>query len=116
MPSAVYFYLRQNGRAPVQDYVHSIADHRHVAAIQKTIERLALYNGRLPYPIVKHVEGKIWELRTRFGGRIFFCFDGPDIILLDGYTKKQDRIERSILERTRNIHRDYLRTSYRLPY
>lgn len=117
MAVKAYFFLRQNGRCPVDEYLKSINDQRRLAAIQKAIERLMEWNGRLPEPIAKHVEGKIWELRTRFGSRVFyFIQQGPIIIFLDGYTNKRDRIEPYILARVRNLYREYLAVGNRKPY
>lgn len=117
MATKAYLFLRQNGRCPIDDYLGSISDQRQLAAIQKTMERLIQWNGRLPEPIAKHVEGKIWELRTRFGNRVFYFIQrGPAIIFLDGFTKKRDRIETHVLDRVRNMYREYLTIGNRKPY
>lgn len=112
----VFYFLRQNGRAPVEEYLDTINDHRQLAAIFLTITRLQQLGRHLPEPIVKHVEGKIWELRTRFGNRIFYAVHGDDIILLDGHTKKRDRLESRVLERVRNNYQTYLITGQRKQY
>lgn len=117
MSSRVFFFVRQNGRSPVEEYLKTIGDHRQLAAIQKAIERLVQWGRRLPEPIAKHVEGKIWELRTRFGNRVFYFIQEHDvIILLDGYTKKRDRIEQHVLDRVRNLYHEYLMTGKRKLY
>lgn len=117
MAVKAYFFLRQSGRCPVDEYLESINDKRQLAATQKTMQRLIGWGGRLPEPVAKHVEGKIWELRTRFGNRVFyFIHQGPVIIFLDGYTKKRDRIEPHVLARVRNLYREYLDTGNRKPY
>lgn len=109
--------MRENGRSPFEEYLKSMNDLRQVAAIDKAIERLIQMNGRLSAPITKHVEGKIWEIRTRFGNRVFyFIQDGADIILLDGYAKKRDRIEVRVLERVRNLYQEYMLMKLRKPY
>ena len=112
---SVYYFVRENGDVPVEEYLNTLkSDLRQIAAIQAVIEKLVACNGRLPRPHAAHVEGKIWELRTRFGNRIFyFIHDGPTIILLDGYTKKQDRIETRILEQVRQLYEEYKATKKR---
>lgn len=117
MSVRIFYFLRENGRSPVEEYVVSINDLRQTAAIQATIEKLAEYNGRLQRPYAAHVEGKIWELRTRFGNRVFYFIQaGNDIILLDGYTKKRDRIEPRILRRVRSYYQEYQLTHKRKIY
>jgi len=111
MAIRAYCFIRQNGRAPVEEYLKTINDHRQLAAIQSVIEKLMASSGLLPRPFAAHVEGKIWELRTRFGNRVFyFIHDGPVIILLDGYTKKRDRIEAHIIARVRRLFMEYIST------
>lgn len=112
-----YFFLRQNGRSPVEDYLKTISDMRQFAAIQTLIKRFIQAEGQLSRPHAAHVEGKIWELRTRFGNRVFYCiFDGSSLILLDGYTKKRDRIEPRILAKVYGLYQEYLMTKNRKPY
>lgn len=113
----VYYFLRGNGRSPVEEYLESVSDHRQLAAIYKTITRLQQWGPDLPEPIAKHLEGKLWELRTRFGNRIFYCLGGHrDIILLDGHTKKRDRLEPRVLDRVRNLYQEYLITKNFKPF
>lgn len=112
-----YFFLRQNGRSPVEEYLEAISDMRQVAAIQTVIEKVVQAEGRLPRPYAAHVGGKIWELRTRFGNRVFYCiFDGSSLILLDGYTKKRDRIEPRVLAKVHGLYQEYLMTKKLKPY
>lgn len=112
-----YYFLRQNGRSPLEEYLESISDLRQVAAMNALIDKLLQLNGRLPRPYAAHVDGKIWELRTRFGNRIFyFVLDGNSLILLDGYTKKRDRIEPRVLAKVHGLHQEYLMTKNRRPY
>ncbi len=107
------YFLRSNGRAPVEEYLETVNDHRQFAAVYRTILRLRQFGPRLPEPIAKHLDGKIWELRTRFGNRIFYAIHGQEIILLDGHTKKRDRLEARVLERVRNRYQEFLLTNNR---
>ena len=117
MQIKVYYFIRENGRAPVEEYLKTISDLRQIAAIQAVIEKLIAYSGRLPRPHAAHIAGKIWELRTRFGNRIFyFIHDGPAIILLDGHTKKRNRIETRVLVRVQKLYKEYLTTKNRKLY
>ncbi len=117
MPVRAYYFIKQNGRSPVEAYLKTLNDLRQIASIQAVIERLIQAGGRLPRPIAAQVKGKIWELRTRFGNRVFyFIQEGSEIILLDGYTKKRDRIELRVLNRITNLYAEYMLTRNRKAY
>jgi putative component of toxin-antitoxin plasmid stabilization module len=112
-----YYFIRENGRAPFKEYLKTITDQRQLAAIQAVIEKLIVCDGRLPRPYAAHVERKIWELRTRFGNRVFyFIKEGPAIILLDGHTKKRDRIELRVLSRIRRLYAECIATKKFEPF
>lgn len=117
MPICAYYFVRQNGRAPVEEYLHSINSKREIAYILATIDKLIKYEGKLPPPYAKKVRDKIWELRSPLGNRVFYFIDtGLEIILLDGYTKKRDRIEPRILNHVMNLYWGYKITHSRKPY
>lgn len=114
MAYRAYFYVRQNGRSPFLDYLRSLNSHKEVIYIESYIDRLILRQGILPFPYAKKVVGKIWELRTKFGNRVFyFIHTNQEIILLDGYTKKRDRIEPRILHKVLAEYQDFLLTGFR---
>jgi hypothetical protein len=112
-----YLYLKSNGRSPLEEYLASIPDHREIAFIHAIIEKLIIHHGILPRPYAKKVRDKIWELRSPLGHRIFyFIAAGREIILLDGYTKKSDRIETHVINRVLNMYREYMMTKNRKTY
>jgi hypothetical protein len=112
-----YIFLKSSGRSPLEDYLRSIDSKRELAYIHATIDRLVQNDGKLPLPYAKKVREKIWELRSPLGNRIFYFIDtGQEIILLDGYTKKRDRIEPRILARVLNHYQEYLAVRHRKPY
>lgn len=117
MSVKAYFFLRQNGRSPLEEYIQSVNSKREIAYIHATIDKLIQRDGMLPSPYAKKVQGKIWELRSPLGNRVFYFIDiGKEIILLDGYTKKRDRIESRVLNRVWNMYQEYLITELRKPY
>jgi len=107
---AVY-YLKSGRKAPAEEYIKKLKDKRSVAQVVALIDKLLEENGQLPFPFAKRVEDKIWELRAHFGGRVFYFVNtGRKIILLEGITKKADRIPNQDLKRIRNYYIDYLAT------
>lgn len=107
-----YFYLKQNNRSPLEEYISKIRQKREIAIIKALIDKLIEENGILPPPFAKKVFGKIWELRSRLGNRIFYTIHNGKIILLDGYTKKQDKIPRRKIIQVQNYYHDYLVYKY----
>lgn len=104
-------FLRRSGRSPLIEHFEQTMEKRELAAMRASIRACMDANGRLPYPLAEHIEGKILALRSRVGNhRIYYLLDQETIILLDGYKKKQRRIERRILENIRNHAREYLTT------
>jgi DNA-binding XRE family transcriptional regulator len=59
-------------------------------------------NVRASLPLVRHIEGKVWELREESQGNIFrllyFLAPGRRIVLLHGFAKKTQRLPRRELE------------------
>jgi len=117
MAIKTFLFLKSSGRCPLEDYLCSISSKREVAYIHAVIDKLIQHGGKLPLPYAKKVQKKIWELRSPLGNRVFYFIDtGSEIILLDGYTKKTNRIAPRILKRVMNMYREYLITRHRKPY
>ncbi len=58
----------------------------------------------LGMPLVKHIEGEIWELRSKISGgisRIFFILDKNNMILIHAFMKKQQRTPKQDLDLAR---------------
>jgi len=120
MAYRAYFYLRSSGRSPLADYLKSIKSVEIITAIEALIARLIDSNCSLGPPYIKPVAKKIYELRlAHYTGnyRVFyFIIQKGKIVLLDGYTKKTDKIPRRILKRIKNYYFDYLLNTYEEPY
>lgn len=113
----VVYYLKSNKRAPAEEYLKGLKNKRDIARMVALIEKLREDNGRLPYPHAKNVEKKIWELRATFGGRVFYFITiGKKIVLLDGATKKANRIPNKDLKKIREYYQDYLQNHYEKSY
>lgn len=113
----VYLYRRANGRCPFEEYMQDIDDKHHRSFIHALIDKLAQQEGMLYPPHAKKVREKIWELRSPRGHRIFYFIDeNRDAIILDGYTKKRQRIEPHVLEKIQHHYSQYLSIRYRKVY
>lgn len=58
----------------------------------------------LGMPLVRHVEGAVWEVRSRLPtriARVLFTLEGPEMILLHGFIKKDRTTPKSDLDLAR---------------
>ena len=97
----IVFYVEVSGNEPVRDFLHSL-DLRTQARFDWSIEQLRIRNVQAREPLVRHVEGKIWELRRESDANIYrllYCFlPGRRILFLHGFTKKSQKTPRREIE------------------
>lgn len=88
------FYIADGGHSPVADFI-LMQDERTQARFRWAIEQLRARNISAREPLVKHIEGKLYELRIdseRNAYRVlYFTFAGRRIILLHGFQKKTQK-------------------------
>ena len=72
--------------------------------LMEMVENIGLERMREPH--VKHIEGKIWELRAKASEGIARAFyvtiSGRRVIILHAFVKKSDKTPRGALETARN--------------
>ena len=114
MTSAVWgieYYETTRQKCPVQEFIDSL-DVRSQARVARTIDLLERFGIALGMPYAKHVEGELWELRTRSGTSqyriIYFLFTGKVFVLLHGFAKKSGRIPERHLRTARERRDDFL--------
>lgn len=103
----VEFYVDESGRSPVEAFLESL-DQRTQARFLWSIDQLRVRNVMAREPLVRHVEGDLWELReesrTNIYRLIYFFYTGRRIVLLHGFQKKTQRTPRPELETARRRH------------
>lgn len=97
----VVFYVDENGHRPVREFLESL-DKRTKARLDWSIEQLRMRNVRAQEPLVRHLEGKIWELReesdTNIYRLLYFFYSGQRIVFLHGFQKKSQKTPRREIE------------------
>ena len=87
----IEFYEKQDGTTPVQEFLDALPSKHRAKAVWE-IELLEEAGTALGLPYVKHIDGKLWELRVKFASdisRIFYFLPvGNKIVLLHGFVKK----------------------------
>jgi phage-related protein len=91
----IELYSTNKGEEVVANFLDSLPVKHRVKAIWE-IDLLAVYGTSLTMPYVRHIEGKLWELRIKFASDIsrifYFLPTGEKIVLLHGFFKKTDDI------------------------
>ena len=98
----VRFYLEASGSEPVREWLKSLPreEMREIGTDIKAVQ----FGWPLGLPLVRHVDGDIWEVRSRLPNRIarvLFMLEGGGMILLHGFIKKDRKTPRPDLELAR---------------
>lgn len=97
----IEYYVEENGRNPVDDFLEGLDKGTH-ARFLWSLEQVRVRNVIAREPLVRHVEGKIWEIReeskTNIYRILYIFFTGKRIVLLHGFVKKTQKLPRKELE------------------
>ena len=97
---SVKFFQQEVSRSePVRDWLKSLPEDER-KAIGEDI-KAAQYGWPLGLPLVGHIDGDIWEVRTKLANRIarvLFVVEGETLVLLHGYIKKTQKTPKQELE------------------
>ncbi|MBR3624272.1 MAG: type II toxin-antitoxin system RelE/ParE family toxin [Selenomonadaceae bacterium] len=108
------FYEDDQGNKPARDYIrelYSKKDKKNRVQANKVrhyiryLKQLGTYIGE---PVVKHIEGDIWELRPAKDRIFFVAYHEGVYVLLHAFTKKTQKTPKSELERARAEYKDLL--------
>jgi phage-related protein len=98
---SIVFYIEDNGRSPIGEFLEGL-DQKTQLRFAWSIEQLRVRNVRAREPLVRHLEGDIWELReessTNIYRLLYFFSTGRRIVFLHGFQKKTPRTPRRELE------------------
>lgn len=104
--SVRFFRQGASGSEPVRDWLKSLPAGEKTAIGQNI--KAAQFGWPLGLPLVDHLEGEIWEVRTKLENRIarvLFMIDGATIVLLHGFIKKDQKTPQQDL----NLAKDRLK-------
>lgn len=97
----VVFYVDENGFSSVREFLQSL-DIKTQARFAWSIEQLHIRNAKAQEPLVRHLDGKLWELReessTNIYRLLYFFFSGRRIVFLHGFQKKTQKTPRREIE------------------
>ena len=95
----VNFYVTEQRNEPVRDWLKSsnTADKKRIGGDIKTVQ----FGWPLGMPLVKHLDGDIWEVRVNLStsiARVLFVLDRRSMVLIHGFIKKQQKTLKSDLD------------------
>jgi phage-related protein len=109
---AIEFYLDEAGESPVRAFLATL-DRKTSARFDWSMEQLRILNIHAHEPLVKQVEGKLWELRRASNGNIYrllyFFFTGRKIVIVHGFQKKTQKTPRREIETARKRMDEYIK-------
>lgn len=90
--NAKFFHEVGTGTEPVREWLKSLSreDRRAIGIDIQTVQ----FSWPIGKPLADHIEGEIWEIRTRLDNRIariLFVIEGASVVLLHGFIKKTQK-------------------------
>jgi phage-related protein len=115
----VIFYKDSQGREPIKEYLYELkqkslrskSDRILFEKILSYIKTLQQYGTRTGTPIVKHIDGNIWELRPLNNRILFFYWMDDTFVLLHHFTKKTQKTPPKELDQARRNLKEFLERS-----
>lgn len=111
----IIFYRDKAGRSKIVEYLDELqkkskGDKNARVNREKILTymtALAEYGTRIGQPIVKHIDGDLWELRPLKNRVFFFYWKNNKFVMVHHYIKKSQKIPRKELEQARKNMEDY---------
>ncbi len=95
----VYFFKTETNKEPVRQWLQLLTS-RNKKLIGEDIKTVQ-FGWPLGMPLVRHIDGEIWEVRSRLSegiARILFILDDNAMVLIHGFIKKQQKIPKLDLD------------------
>lgn len=108
----IFYYVSPRGEDFVDEFISSLTNKAVVGRIAAKLEYLKQYGPLAKPPAIEHLGDKLYTLRVPFGRleiRIFYFFDGKDIILTHGFLKKTPKLPASEIDRAKAIYNEHFR-------
>ncbi|MBM7839433.1 phage-related protein [Alkalihalobacillus xiaoxiensis] len=103
-------YVKPNKSKPVVDYIDTLKD-KEQAKVDHVFNLIRKNGTRTGMPYIRHLDDGIWEIRIAHSSNIFrvtlFHFEGNELILLHGFTKKTQKTPPKEIKRAKAYREDF---------
>lgn len=109
----IYFYKDRKGVEPVAEYLQELSAKNGKDAriklnkIRDYVKSLSRYGTYVGEPVVKHLEGEIWELRPLENRILFATWTGKSFVLLHHFVKKTQKTPKREIEIAKRRLQDF---------
>ena len=95
----IYFYKTEQGNEPVREWLQQLnnEDKKRIGEDMKTVQ----FGWPLGMPLVKHLDGDVWEVRIVLSkriARVLFVLETNSMVLIHGFIKKQQKTLKADLD------------------
>ena len=112
----VRFYRNRNGISEIVEYLDDLKEKGETSKNERInrdkilahIGALEQYGTRIGYPIVKHIDGNLWELRPLANRIFFFYWKDNKFVLLHHFLKKTQKTPPKEIELARAKLKDFI--------
>jgi len=116
----IVFYKDSKGSEPIKEYLYDLKQKSLISKngrilfekILAYIKALQQYGTHTGSPIVKHINGSLWELRPMNNRIFFFYWKDDTFILLHHFIKKTQKTPPREIEQARRNLKDFLERSH----
>lgn len=110
------FYQDKNGKSEIVEMLDELgknarnnkSDRINRDKILSYMGALAKYGTRIGQPMIKHIDGSIWELRPLSNRIFFFHWKDNKFVLLHHFVKKSQKTPMREIQQARNKLKDFL--------
>lgn len=113
----IVFYQKENGEAPVLDYMRELSKSKDkdsrikLNKLSQYIKVLEQMGTRAGEPVVKHLDGDIWELRPSGNRVLFAAVIGGKFVLLHLFRKSTQKTPPAEIAQAKRELSDYMERS-----
>ena len=112
----VKFYRDKNGKSEIVDYLDELKKSGEASKTERVnrdkilayIGALERYGTRIGQPIVKNIDGSLWELRPLANRIFFFYWKDNQFVLLHHFIKKTQKTPPRETEQARAKMKDFI--------
>ena len=103
----VVFYVSEDERDSVVKEIDNFGENDSIK-VYKTIELLKTYGHAILENHIKHIDGKIWEIKIDRYRMLYFLYENQHYILIRAFMKKTNKTPKAEIELAEKRYSDYI--------